>query len=298
MEQKWRKEKIIFHIPNKHTQCPVIDLLPSSLWRIYYASRNEENCSSIYFFDYDVEYETIVFNNNKPIISLGDSGRFDEHGMMPSSIYENYLFYFGISHSKSVSHLNSIGMLNLNTNQRCFNGPIISKNYTDPFYVATPYIKKIDSIFHIWYLSVFRHEYDNLFYNIKHATSNNFTNWNYEEEPCISCESDEGGIASPSVLQLNDRLTMWYCYRKSTDYRVNPNNSYKIGTATYQEHDKKWKRMDQTIHFYNSEFFPSSFDSVMMCYPNVFQYSNKYFMLLNGNEFGKTGIGYAQLIDS
>ena len=46
-----------------------------------------------------------------------------------------------------------------------------------------------------------------------------------------------------------------------------------------------------------SNFFcsESGWDSEMVCYPYVFEYNDKLYMLYNGNGYGKTGIGLAVL---
>ena len=37
----------------------------------------------------------------------------------------------------------------------------------------------------------------------------------------------------------------------------------------------------------------SEWDNIMVCYPFLIKKENKLIMFYNGNEFGKTGIGYA-----
>ena len=53
----------------------------------------------------------------------------------------------------------------------------------------------------------------------------------------------------------------------------------------------KWERIKE-IELDVSE---SGWDSEMVCYPYVFEYNDKLYMLYNGNGYGKTGIGLAIL---
>ena len=39
-------------------------------------------------------------------------------------------------------------------------------------------------------------------------------------------------------------------------------------------------------------------DSIMMCYPYLYQHRGRKYLLYNGNGFGESGFGYAVLADS
>jgi hypothetical protein len=75
---------------------------------------------------------------------------------------------------------------------------------------------------------------------------------------------------------------MWYSYR---------GDAYKIGYAESPE-GLSWERRDQEAGI---DVSPSGWDSEMICYANVIQQNDKWYMLYNGNGFGKTGIGLAAL---
>jgi hypothetical protein len=84
---------------------------------------------------------------------------------------------------------------------------------------------------------------------------------------------------------------MWYAVRKSTDYRENPQNSYRIKCA----------KSDDLIHWEKIQFMgldidhTPSWEDQMVEYPHVFEYQNEIYMFYNGNGFGDTGFGYAVL---
>jgi hypothetical protein len=42
---------------------------------------------------------------------------------------------------------------------------------------------------------------------------------------------------------------------------------------------------------------PEGWDSTMTCYPSVFAIDDRIVMIYNGNGFGQTGFGYAELED-
>ena len=75
---------------------------------------------------------------------------------------------------------------------------------------------------------------------------------------------------------------MWYSY-KGADYR--------IGYAESAD-GLTWKRLDENVTFAPS---PLTFDSKMQEYPVILSYQSRQFMLYNGNDYGKHGIGFAEL---
>jgi predicted GH43/DUF377 family glycosyl hydrolase len=84
---------------------------------------------------------------------------------------------------------------------------------------------------------------------------------------------------------------MWYAVRKSTDYRENPENSYRIKCATSSDLIE-WKKIDSLGLTINEQ---SNWENQMVEYPHVFEFEKQTYMFYNGNGFGDTGFGYAIL---
>ena len=89
------------------------------------------------------------------------------------------------------------------------------------------------------------------------------------------------------MLVDNDIYKMWFSTRGIENYRAKEGNHYMIG---YAESDDglNWERKESGIT--TSE---SGWDSDMLEYASVKKYNDKYYMIYNGNAFGKTGFGYA-----
>ena len=79
---------------------------------------------------------------------------------------------------------------------------------------------------------------------------------------------------------------MWYSYRGQPSIKT-----YRIGYAESTD-GINWARMDDKAGIDVSE---SGWDSQMVCYPFVFDHQGERYMLYNGNDYGKTGIGLAVL---
>ena len=122
-------------------------------------------------------------------------------------------------------------------------------------------------------------------YNIKLAKSYNLKDWKQTGKVCINLKKSERAVARPFVIFENKKFKMWYCYEKKV-------GKYKIGYAE-SNNGIKWKRKDGSLKFIGPR---NKYDKKMMAYPSILFFNKKKLMMYNGNEYGKYGINFAQLI--
>ena len=123
---------------------------------------------------------------------------------------------------------------------------------------------------------------------IKYAESKDGINWKRTNEVHIPfVHKGEYALSKPCVVKFPDGYKMWYSYRASEQ-----SDRYRIGMAVSDD-GYKWIRKDNEAGIDVSE---EGWDSLSIEYPNVFRLNNKLYLLYNGNEYGKTGFGIAQLI--
>jgi hypothetical protein len=84
---------------------------------------------------------------------------------------------------------------------------------------------------------------------------------------------------------------LWYCYRGSLNYRTDKAQSYRLGYAESSD-GIDWTRKDEEVGIARSD---EGWDSVMMCYPYLYQHRGRKYLFYNGNGFGESGFGYAIL---
>lgn len=300
---QWKKLGLIFK-PQKrydwmcsHCQLPVSDHLYDDVYRIYFATRNESNISQIGFVDININNPTEILNvSETPVLKNGRLGHFDEYGVYPSSIVNHegikYMYYIGwVRGYKSPMFYASIGMAvsldNGKTFQKHSNVPILDRSTYDPCLVTSPNVIINNNKWFMTYVSGI--EWENVNnqlkskYHIKIATSADGYNWIRKGKIAIDFKhKDETNIARPSVIQYGDKFLMWFSY-------VTKDDKYKIGFA-HSNDLINWEREDEKSGINLSD---SDFDNEMICYPNVFKHSEKYFMLYNGNNYGKSGFGLA-----
>ena len=129
-------------------------------------------------------------------------------------------------------------------------------------------------------------------YKIGHAVSVDGVLWEKDGRQLIEDKlGNDECQALPTVIKLNDRYHMFFCYRHSTDFRKNRDRGYRIGYA-YSDDMIEWIRDDENCGITVSE---KDWDSEMLCYPHVFDCDGKVYLLYNGNEFGRYGFGIAIL---
>jgi hypothetical protein len=129
-------------------------------------------------------------------------------------------------------------------------------------------------------------------YKIGHATSANGVEWQKEGRQLVADKLGPSECqALPTVLHVDGRHHMFFCYRRQFGFRTDREGSYRIGYA-FSDDLTNWTRDDARAGI---DVSPGSWDSDMQCYPNVFECDGNIYLLYNGNEFGRRGFGVAVL---
>ena len=308
---KWVKKGLIFKVEKNcdwmrsRAQVPVVDKIDKERLRIYFGTRDNQNRTLTTFIEVEANNpQNILYIHDKPMLSLGRLGCFDDSGVMPSYILthdgKKYFYYLGWNVGSSVRYRVANGLAisedNGKTFKRVSEGPIMDRNVIDPIAVSTQCVLIEDNIWKMWYMSYVKWEIINgitePYYHIKYAESKNGIDWERKGIVCIDFKSEkEGGIARPFVLKEKSMYKMWYSTRTSVDYRTDKNQSYRIGYAESLD-GISWIRKDDEVGIDVSE---KGWDSEMIAYAYIYQHNEKKYMFYNGNRFGESGFGYAVL---
>jgi len=297
----WIKKGRIFQPPKDldwmatHAALPFADVVDSR-HRIYFSGRDEKGRSKIGYFEVSLARPTEILRvSKKPILGLGPSGAFDDNGVTSSWIVnygdKKYQYYTGWNLGITVPFYFYIGLAvsedGGSSFKRISQAPILERNIIDPFLTASPCVLIEGGVWRMWYVSGTKWETDNNkqkhYYHIKYAESPDGLNWHRKGVVCIDYKStDEYAISRPCVIRDSDHYKMWYSYR---------GESYRIGYAESAD-GIHWERKDDEVGIDVSE---SGWDSEMIEYPFVFDHKGKRYMLYNGNGYGMTGLGLAEL---
>lgn len=304
------KQGLIFQVKGEHpwnrthAQVPSPDLLPNHHIRIYYSTRDERNRSLTSFVEVDAaDPSRILYVHDRPILELGELGGFDDAGVMPSCIvnYEDkkYLYYSGWNTSTTVRYRNCIGLAVSEDGgtsfRRAFRGPILDRTKDEPHLVVTPHVIIEDGLWRMWYCGCTEWTMVNgvpePHYLIKYAESEDGVVWRRDNRVIIPYAHEAEAIGRPMVVHEDGVYKMWYSYRHVDDYRSDSRKSYRIGYAESRD-NAIWERKDDQVGLELSE---EGWDSEMMAYAYVLDYSGTRYMFYNGNGFGRSGFGYATI---
>ncbi len=280
--------------------------------RIYFSTRsidpeNGKYLSHIAYVDMDKRFREVIGVSAHTVMPLGGLGCFDEHGIFPMNVLRDgrriLAYTCGWSRRVSVSVETGIGLAisedNGTTFERFGYGPVMTTSPQEPYLVGDPFVKTIDGLFHMWYIfgtawKVYEEgSAPDRTYKIGHAISRDGLDWLKEDGEQIVQDrvGPDECQALPTVIEIDGRYHILFCYRHSSDFRSNSGRGYRIGHA-YSDDLNSWIRDDGALPL---EGTPGAWDSDMQCYPHLFECDAKICLLYNGNEFGRYGFGLAEL---
>lgn len=315
---KWQKIGKIFD-PSQHALpngCESFAQSPQALVcdthvRIYFSTRARDASgkflSHVAYVDMDRQLQNILGVAQHTVLPLGELGAFDEHGIFPINPVRHgdrvLAYTTGWNRRVSVSVDTAIGLAVSEDGGRTFQrhgaGPVLAQSLHEPCLVGDGFVQVIDGSFHMWYIFGTGWQRPTpgatpeRTYKIGHATSPDGVHWTKEEARQIVADvlGPDESQALPTVVEIDGRHHMFFCYRQSVDFRANAGRGYRLGHA-WSDDLVDWTRDDAGIPL---AIEPGAWDGDMQCYPHVFKVDDRICLLYNGNEFGRHGFGLALL---
>lgn len=260
---------------DKHAQLPTAIVLGDRI-RIYYSSRVDGK-SLIYYFEVDANFpDRILFIGEECVLSCGKRGCFDDSGVMPSSILkignELWMYYSGWNCDKGlVPYGHGIGLAKCELNKsefvRISDGPIIDRSIFNPYLCNSPYVNNNCGFWNMLYCSGTGWSNNFPKYIIRKASSIDGLSWILNCDSLIG-DSNEDAVSRPWMF----KDSIWYSSRKeNTNYKIKSTGEILLEDKTFE-----W-------------------ESDMNCYPCIIEYGSRVYMFYNGNGYGASGIGWAEL---
>lgn len=239
----------------------------------------------------------------EPILTLGGPGEFDEFGIYPTSVIrdgdEVLAYYAGWTRCESVPFNVAIGVARSRDGGETFRklgrGPVLSYSPDEPFVLSGPKIRRFGGRWHLFYIAGRKWKLvdgrPEPVYGIRMAWSNDGIAWIKAGRDLIASRLEEDEAqASPDVFLCNGRYHMFFCYRRSENFRGRE-NGYRIGYAVSDDL-RHWARDDLKAGI---DVSGEGWDSEMISYPHVFELDGQTYMLYLGNQVGREGFGLARL---
>jgi hypothetical protein len=303
-ERGWRKRGLVrieaaaAPWAASHAALPSVDQSRPDRSRLFFTVRDHSGKSRIarsdLIFDGDAVHGPI---DPVPVLDLGSLGAFDDAGVTNSCLVVNgdrqFLYYTGWALGVSVPFYLHAGLAVSDDGGQTFTrvsrAPLLERNAVDPYLTASPWVLIDNGMWRMWYVSAtawtaspsgpMHH------YHVRYAESADGISWKREGRVCLDFGSpDEHAFGRPCVLRDADGVyRMWYSVRGT---------AYRIGYAESRD-GLTWSRMDANAGI---DVSADGFDSQMIEYPVVFDRLGRRFMMYNGNDYGRTGIGLAEWV--
>jgi hypothetical protein len=281
-----------------HQALPALDASRDARTRLLFSARDSAGKSRIAAADIDFAeggaHGTI---DPAPVLGLGSLGAFDDAGVTNSCLVvsggRQFLYYTGWTLGVSVPFYLHAGLAISDDDGRTFarvsQAPLLERNAVDPFLTASPWVLLDNGVWRMWYVSGTgwtasasgpKHHY-----HVRYAESADGVAWRRDGRVCLDYATpDEHAFGRPCVVRDADGIyRMWYSVRGA---------AYRIGYAESSD-GLTWSRLDARAGI---DVSTNGFDSEMIEYPVVFDRHGRRFMMYNGNDYGRTGIGLAELV--
>jgi hypothetical protein len=271
-----------------HSMLPTPLHIESSLYRIYFAGRNDRNQSHVGYALIDLaEPEKVLEMSFAPVLSPGRLGTFDDNGVLPSCFIRRgndlYMYYIGFKPG-GTTRMDLFGGLAISRNdgesfERWSEAPIIDRNRVNPFINTAPWVvEQDDGRLRMFYVAGVEWVHKDLpRYNIQTALSADGRQWNRDGTVAIDFGPGENALARPYVVRDGSNWQMWFSAKG--DYYL----------PQYAESDDgiHWQRCQDAVDLTPTLGGP---DAEMICYAIVLRHEEQFVMFYNGNGYGINGI--------
>ena len=280
-----------------HAALPVTEPDGIDSWRVYLSLRDGQGRARIGRTRLRLApHPALEPLEAEPVLGLGALGTFDDSGVTSSCLVldgdRRLLFYTGWSRGVTVPFYLAAGLA-VSTRggpfQRFSAAPLLERTAVDPLLTASPFVLRDQDRgatvgWRMWYVSGTewqstadgpRHSY-----HIRYAESADGVSWDRRGEVALDYASPgEHAFSRPCVARDPDGWRMWFASR---------GDRYVIHGADSGD-GRTWRRTD------TAGLTPGTgaWENEMVAYPWIFDAHGTRYMLYNGNDYGRTGVGLA-----
>jgi hypothetical protein len=282
----WEKRGQLMPAPSRmpwacsHAALPFAENANDGSIDLYYSPRDERGRAHVALARAEVVADgalMVIRNEPHPVLSPGALGAFDESGTTVSCVVhadgDTYLYYTGWTLGVTVPFYFYVGLAIRRRGDSAFHrvsdAAVLERNAVDPYLTASPWVLREEKLWRMWYVSGCGWELVDS--KPRHRDGRVSIDLAGENEHAIS---------RPCVVRDDDCYRMWFAAR---------GDRYRLGYAESSD-GLDWSRADALAGLEPSS---AGWDSNMIAYPAILDHAGRRYLLYNGNDYGKTGIGYA-----
>jgi hypothetical protein len=237
--------------------------------------------------------------SDRPALDIGIPGAFDDNGVVPCAVVlrdgQIHLYYAGYQLARKVKFL-AFGGLAISADggeafQRFQQVPIFDRTTEEPLFRAIHTIMQECGVWKAWYSAgtefIVIDDVPHPAYDTRYIESLDGLSFEGSGEVCIPLiHPKEYRVGRPSVIKHSGFYRMFYSWATTE-------SGLRLGYAQSTD-GRQWQRLDEKM---NLDCSDEGWDSTDMGYPNIFEYKDKLYLFYNGNDFGRSGFGFAELIE-
>jgi hypothetical protein len=303
---RWEKKGLIYAPDGSQSWARHSALQPTPIQisddtlRVYLGFRNDDGVSSVGFVDVLASNPSQVLRvSEKPALTSGEPGAFDESGVVPSAaVWDGdriLLSYAGYQLGQKVRFFVFGGLARSEDGevfQRLRRTPVLDRCEEALFFRVAHSIRRESDAWRVWYGagSEFRPGRAKSLpvYDIRYLDTENLLEMPDYGEVCIALQGDEHRVGRPYVTRRPYDGCYLMFYGTGTEEL-----GYRLGYAESVD-GRVWRRRDEEVGI---DVSPSGWDSTMIAYPAVITVGARTYLFYNGNDYGRTGFGYAELVN-
>ena len=306
---RWQKHGIIWRPDGSlwwarsHATCPTPIVLRNGTLRVYLQSRDEHNVGRIGYVDLDPnDPRHILAICQTPVLDVGKPGAFDDNGVYQGCVIRDAdgnlrLYYVGYELCHHIRYRLLTGLA-ISTDegqsfQRYQTTPILERSPQETCFRGGPWVTWEAGRYRMWYVA--GSEWEMIdgkmmpLYALHYMESDDGIHWPSHGSPVLSINMDEEhGFGRPLVEpRAEGGYQMHYSIRKRHP------RQYRMGYAQSAD-GLVWERQDEKL---NIDVSPEGWDAESVEYGCPYTVNGKTWLFYNGNDFGGTGFGIAELLE-
>ena len=277
-----------------HAANPVVIRIDETTYRIFFNSRDSNQRSSVYSFDFDMKNQSLIPDTLRDQFLLGNTDGYFKDGVSLGSHFEldgvYWIGFMGWTNPPYKHWYGKIGRFKLDSNydfEYMEEKPWFDLSTHDPISLSYPAVYFNKNVMHVWYGSTLSWDGGNgeMVHVLKEKVSEDFVHFE-DSNRFVEWEMGKSqAFSRPSIVLVNDKFLMAYSVRGNL-------TKYQIGFGIVEE--------NSAVVAHLTTFSPSSstWETEMVEYPYLISHNDEIYMFYNGNAYGKSGIGLAKLIVS
>jgi len=301
---EWRKRGVIFRPDGRSAWArhsalqPTPILLGDDVIRVFVGLRDDDGVGRVGFVDVRAEDpSTVVRVSSEPCLDIGEPGAFDDNGVIPCAVvrrdHEIFLYYAGYTLGRRVRFLVFGGLAVSRDDGATFDRrtrvPVLDRTDDEMLFRVIHSILLVKGRWRAWYGggSEFRAGARKTLpvYNIRYLESEDGVRFPPHGEVALDIRDAEHRVGRPYVIETDGTYRMFFGAGSESQ-------PYRLAYAESAD-GRHWTRRDEEL---NLDLSPEGWDSEMMAYPALVRWRDRVYLFYNGNDYGRTGFGYAELL--